>query len=142
MHYIGMNALHMCYKCRLKYFMVSTALIDDNGNYFVNGDNVLRPYAENFSYGGVTLTYTGIDAVFEQVQSGYTRKLTRDLYVQVSPNINFVYILSTYRMLYAQCCIKDYVPRRSISVRRDDHLPIHSTADHKVNQVAIVLCVQ
>lgn len=86
MHYIGLKIV-----CDLTFwfwsnffFCVWLALVDDNGAYFLNGNNVLLPYADSFSYGGVTLKYTGTDAVIEQVQSVYTRKLTRDLKVQVS----------------------------------------------------------
>lgn len=85
-HYIGMSLINMvCDKIIFEFILKSfTALVDDNGKYLVNGNNVILKYAESYSYGGITLKYTGTDAVAEQVQTKYTRKLTRDLKVQVS----------------------------------------------------------
>lgn len=104
-HYIGMSLINMvCDKIIFEFILKSfTALVDDNGKYLVNGNNVILKYAESYSYGGITLKYTGTDAVAEQVQTKYTRKLTRDLKVQVSQHayIWFKNIYIYHRIFYA-----------------------------------------
>lgn len=69
----------MCYSC-----VTYLALLDDTGKYILNGNSLIQQDAQTFTYGGVTFTYAGTQASIEQVRSKYTRKLTRNLRVQVS----------------------------------------------------------
>lgn len=59
------------------------ALLDDNGEYILNGYNVVTQYPRTFPYGGVIFEYTGTNATNERVTSTFARKLTKDLTVEV-----------------------------------------------------------
>lgn len=59
------------------------ALLDENGTYILNGNNIILQYPKTFVYGGVTFAYTGTNSSTERVNSSYTRKLTRELRVQI-----------------------------------------------------------
>ncbi|XP_055684696.1 A disintegrin and metalloproteinase with thrombospondin motifs 20 isoform X2 [Lutzomyia longipalpis] len=59
------------------------ALMDDQGNYLLNGENLITQYPKTFAYAGVTLDYNGAYSATERVNSTYARHLERDLIVEV-----------------------------------------------------------
>lgn len=62
---------------------MSTALMDDQGEYILNGYNVITQYPRVFPYGGVTFEYTGTNSTLEKVNTTFARQLKRDLTVEV-----------------------------------------------------------
>lgn len=60
-----------------------TALMDDQGEYILNGYNVITQYPRVFPYGGVTFEYTGTNSTLEKVNTTFARRLKRDLTVEV-----------------------------------------------------------
>lgn len=60
------------------------ALMDDSGNYLLNGKNLINQYPHSFPYAGVTFYYTGANSTVESVTTTYAHKIQRDMYVQVS----------------------------------------------------------
>ncbi|XP_059608561.1 A disintegrin and metalloproteinase with thrombospondin motifs 20 isoform X2 [Phlebotomus argentipes] len=59
------------------------ALMDDQGNYLLNGENLITQYPKVFAYAGVTFDYNGAYSATERVNSTYARHLKRDLIVEV-----------------------------------------------------------
>ncbi|GAB0092696.1 A disintegrin and metalloproteinase with thrombospondin motifs 9 [Sergentomyia squamirostris] len=59
------------------------ALMDDQGNYLLNGENLIIQYPKVFAYGGVTFEYNGAYSATERVNTTYARHLKRDLIVEV-----------------------------------------------------------
>lgn len=59
------------------------ALVDDRGEYILNGYNVIRQYPFNIPYGGLTFDYTGTNSTLERVNTTFARRLKRDLTVEV-----------------------------------------------------------
>lgn len=59
------------------------ALTDDQGEYILNGYNVITQYPRTFPYGGVTFDYTGTNTTVERVSTSFARRLKRDLIVEV-----------------------------------------------------------
>lgn len=59
------------------------ALMDDQGEYILNGYNVITQYPRTFAYGGVTFEYTGTNSTLERVNTTFTRRLKRDLTIEV-----------------------------------------------------------
>lgn len=58
--------------------------MDDQGEYILNGYNVITQYPRTFPYGGVTFEYTGTNSTMERVNTTFARRLKRDLTVEVS----------------------------------------------------------
>lgn len=58
-------------------------MMDDQGEYILNGYNVITQYPRTFPYGGVTFEYTGTNSTMERVNSTFARRLKRDLTVEV-----------------------------------------------------------
>lgn len=77
--------------------------MDDQGEYILNGYNVITQYPRIFPYGGVTFEYTGTNSTLERVNTTFARRLKRDLTVVVSGNFKF----------------KSFFDRRMKSVYRD-----------------------
>ncbi|XP_055377967.1 A disintegrin and metalloproteinase with thrombospondin motifs 9-like isoform X3 [Condylostylus longicornis] len=65
-------------------------LLDDNQKFLLNGNNVISIYKFNFPYGGVNFEYSGANNQTERVNTTYSRKLKRDLVINliVMPNEN------------------------------------------------------
>lgn len=59
------------------------ALTDDQGEYILNGYNVITQYPRTFPYGGITFEYTGTNKTEERVSTSFARRLKRDLIVEV-----------------------------------------------------------
>ncbi|XP_055713479.1 A disintegrin and metalloproteinase with thrombospondin motifs 20 isoform X2 [Phlebotomus papatasi] len=59
------------------------ALMDDQGNYLLNGENLITQYPKVFAYADVTFDYNGAYSALERVNSTYARHLKRDLIVEV-----------------------------------------------------------
>lgn len=59
------------------------ALMDDQGEYILNGYNVITEYPRIFPYGGVTFEYTGTNSTLEKVNTTFARRLKRDLTIEV-----------------------------------------------------------
>lgn len=74
--------------CRFDHF---PALMDDQGEYVLNGYNVITQYPRVFAYGGVTFEYTGTNSTLEKVNTTFARRLKRDLTVEV---ITYVFDLN------------------------------------------------
>lgn len=66
----------------VNYFW-TVALMDDQGEYILNGYNVITQYPRVFPYGGVTFEYTGTNSTLEKVNTTFARRLKRDLTVEV-----------------------------------------------------------
>lgn len=60
------------------------ALRDDEGNYILNGKNVITSFRNVRFYAGLTFEYNGAENVVERVNTTLSRKLKRDLIVEVS----------------------------------------------------------
>lgn len=58
------------------------ALLDDQGQYLLNGQNLISPI-KTFAYGGISFHYNGANSTMERVNSTYSRQLQRGLTVQV-----------------------------------------------------------
>lgn len=65
------------------------ALMDDQGEYILNGYNVITQYPRVFPYGGVTFEYTGTNSTLEKVNTTFARRLKRDLTVEVVLHVLF-----------------------------------------------------
>lgn len=70
--------------CDISFSIFVTALMDDQGEYILNGYNVITQYPRVFPYGGVTFEYTGTNSTLEKVNTTFARRLKRDLTVEVS----------------------------------------------------------
>lgn len=68
------------------------ALIDDQGEYILNGYNVITQYPRVFPYGGVTFEYTGTNSTMERVNTTFARQLKRELTIEVCIRIRIVTI--------------------------------------------------
>ncbi|XP_031637497.1 A disintegrin and metalloproteinase with thrombospondin motifs 9 isoform X2 [Contarinia nasturtii] len=67
------------------------ALMDDQGEYILNGYNVITQYPIIFPYGGITFEYTGTNSTLEKVNTTFARRLKRDLTIEIlSRSDNFV----------------------------------------------------
>lgn len=62
------------------------ALMNDQGEYILNGYNVITQYPQIFPYGGVTFEYTGTNSTLEKVNTTFARRLKRDLTIEVISN--------------------------------------------------------
>lgn len=60
------------------------ALRDDEGNYILNGKNVITSFRNIKFYAGVTFEYNGAENIVERVNTTVARKMKRDLVVEVS----------------------------------------------------------
>lgn len=69
--------------------------MDDQGEYFLNGYNVITQYPLKFAYGGVEFEYTGTNSSLEKVNTTFARRLKRDLTVEV--NITHKHIQVSHR---------------------------------------------
>lgn len=74
----------MLMMCDVSVSLFVTALMDDQGEYILNGYNVITQYPRVFPYGGVTFEYTGTNSTLEKVNTTFARRLKRDLTVEVS----------------------------------------------------------
>lgn len=85
------------------------ALMDESGDYILNGGNVLTMYHNIISINGTKLEYTGINAVVERLNA--TKPLKRDLIIQIlsvgklyPPNITYKYIIRCqWRTRWTEC---------------------------------------
>lgn len=66
--------------------------MDDQGEYILNGYNVITQYPRTFPYGGVTFEYTGTNSTMERVNTTFARRLKRDLTVEVSRTIRKLHL--------------------------------------------------
>lgn len=62
--------------------------MDDQGEYILNGHNIITQYPRIFPYGGVTFEYTGTNSTLERVNTTFARRLKRDLTVEVIRHAN------------------------------------------------------
>lgn len=60
--------------------------MNDQGEYILNGYNVITQYPQIFPYGGVTFEYTGTNSTLEKVNTTFARRLKRDLTIEVITN--------------------------------------------------------
>ncbi|XP_029407527.2 A disintegrin and metalloproteinase with thrombospondin motifs 9 isoform X2 [Bactrocera dorsalis] len=81
------------------------ALRDDEGNYILNGKNVITSYHNIKFYAGVTIEYNGAENLVEHINTTVARKMKRDLVVEIisisksAPKDNDSLLLSyTYTM--------------------------------------------
>ncbi|CAD7092139.1 unnamed protein product [Hermetia illucens] len=58
-------------------------LLDDQGEYLLNGHNVINTYKKTFPYAGVTFEYSGANSTVERVNTTYSRILKKDLKVEL-----------------------------------------------------------
>lgn len=69
--------------------------MDDQGEYILNGYNVITQYPIIFPYGGVTFEYTGTNSTLEKVNTTFARRLKRDLTIEVEFCIRFFKIIES-----------------------------------------------
>lgn len=67
------------------------ALMDDQGQYLLNGKNLITQYPKTFPYGGVTFQYSGAQSNIETVNTTYAIRIEKDLLIQVLQFYNFFY---------------------------------------------------
>lgn len=72
-------------------------LRDEQGKSLLNGDNVIIPFHNVSFYAGVAYEYNGSGSPIERVNTTYTRKLKRDLIVEVI-NIYKFYINCLFKL--------------------------------------------
>lgn len=74
--------------------------MDDQGDYLLNGYNVITQYPRVFPYGGVTFEYTGTNSTLERVNSTFARRLKRDLVVEILSRTNYYTVEELIRYTY------------------------------------------
>lgn len=79
------------------FSLCKTALMDDQGEYILNGYNVITQYPRVFPYGGVTFDYTGTNSSLEKVNTTFARRLKRDLTVEVIIHINRIHSITIFK---------------------------------------------
>ena len=67
-----------------RYVYDNIALLDENGQYLLNGHNFVSWKPITTQYAGVTLEYSGTKATVEKVITSFGKKIRKDLTVQVS----------------------------------------------------------
>lgn len=70
-------------------------LRDDKGNSLLNGANIITAFPNVSFYAGVAYDYNGSKSFVERVNTTYTRKLKRDMIVEVFQE-NFKINISNY----------------------------------------------
>lgn len=84
--------------------------MDDQGEYILNGYNVITQYPRVFPYGGVTFEYTGTNSTLEKVNTTFARRLKRDLTVEVS-TYAYIIICQVNVIEYSFCAFPDFITK-------------------------------
>lgn len=81
-------------------FKKKIVLLDDQGEYLLNGHNVINTYKKTFPYAGVTFEYSGANSTVERVNTTYSRILKKDLKVEVNFPIQITFVSLNYSKLF------------------------------------------
>lgn len=102
------------------------ALMDDQGEYILNGYNVIALFPKIFPYGGVTFEYTGTNSSLERVNTTFAKRLKRDLTIEVIKSRElYVYLPSRNKSINGQL-FTDFITKRALCNERVGPLFLHN----------------